>query len=76
MVLFSRGPVVYSPHVRPVLAMRGDDENDHSNNDAEDPEVSVDTAMQWSGVRIGFWWHRAGEGYSMEQRAKGKILNH
>ena len=37
--------------------MRGDDEDNSSNDDAKDPEEGVDAPVQRRGVRIGFGRH-------------------
>ena len=42
--------------------MGGDDEDNHSNDDAKDPEEGVDAPVQRGGVWIGFGKH-GGEDY-------------
>ena len=39
--------------------MRGDDENNHRNDDAKDPEEGVDAVMEGSSVGIGFGRHES-----------------
>ena len=50
-------PPYNSRNARASASVRGEEEDNRSNDNAKNAEEGINPSVEWRGVRIGFGWH-------------------